>query len=278
VVISRPVLIDGEPGAVLTSNTSAATLPTDPIQPALHVRGTGGVQIRGLELRPAGAIGGAGILLENAPDAVVSGNRIVGVQYGIVLQEANKATLDQNVIAVSTAWQSGALFESHGIIVINGDKVKISGNDVSGGLFNIWACDRGGTLSSNQVHDGFIGIILCKVPAKAYVMPGGQAVGADGSADGWMCRRNVAHDNSDAGYLVIDGAHDNLLVDNEGSANGTYDIELTGDSYRFGFLTPASFRNTVRAGSAAQIRIKNCGNDNTVIGGIQVDTSTDPCS
>jgi hypothetical protein len=69
-----------------------------------------------------------------------------------------------------------------------------------------------------------------------------------------------------------------MLVENAGSGNGTYDIELTGDSFRFGFLTPASFRNTVRAGSESTLLIKDCGNDNTVIRGNQVDVGGDPCS
>lgn len=278
VTITHTVEIQGEPGAVLTSTTAPVIAPTDPVQPALHVLGASRVRISGLELRPSGAIGGAAFLLENAADATLSDNRVFDYQYGVMLHEANQATIDRNTIAVSTAWQVGTLSDAHGIVVINGDRAKITANDVSGGLFNIWACDTDGSLLSNFVHDGFIGIILCKVPAGAYRLPGGNAVGSEFAGTNWMCRRNVARNNFDAGYLVIDGANRNMLVENSGSDNGTYDIELTGDTFRFGFLTPASFQNTVRVGSESELRIKNCGNDNTVIRGNQVDVGTDPCS
>ena len=60
--------------------------------------------------------------------------------------------------------------------------------------------------------------------------------------------------------------------------NAAYDIELTTDSYRFGFLTPKSFKNTVIAGSYPNIKIKDCGENNSITGGIKVNTTTDPCN
>ncbi len=84
--------------------------------------------------------------------------------------------------------------------------------------------------------------------------------------------------NFDAGYLVIDGANNNFLKDNNASNNGTYDIELTGDTFRFGFHTSKSFENKVVAGKFQNIRIKNCGENNTVKGGQLVDNSVDPCN
>ena len=55
-------------------------------------------------------------------------------------------------------------------------------------------------------------------------------------------------------------------------------MELTTDSYRFGFLTPMSYDNTVNAGSFQNIRIKDCGRNNKITGGIKVNTTTDPCN
>jgi hypothetical protein len=55
-------------------------------------------------------------------------------------------------------------------------------------------------------------------------------------------------------------------------------MELVGDSYRFGFLTPTSYENTVKAGSNNDdLVIKDCGVDNSVTGGDQVDIDLDPC-
>ena len=83
--------------------------------------------------------------------------------------------------------------------------------------------------------------------------------------------------NFTTGLLVIDGANNNVIADNASSGNGTYDVELTGDAYRFGFLTPASYENTFIAGSYPNIEVKNCGNDNQIIGGALVDNSVEPC-
>ena len=46
----------------------------------------------------------------------------------------------------------------------------------------------------------------------------------------------------------------------------------------FGFLTPKSFENKVMAGEFQDIRIKDCGQNNVVIGGQLVDNSQDPCN
>ena len=85
-------------------------------------------------------------------------------------------------------------------------------------------------------------------------------------------------DNLNVGYVVIDGANRNILENNNAARNGSYDMELTTDSYRFGFLTPMSYDNTVNAGSFQNIRIKDCGRNNKITGGIKVNTTTDPCN
>lgn len=278
VLITQPVTIEGEPGAKITSTSSPVLVAGTPVEPALHVKGAAGVVISGLELVPAGAIGGTGILLEHAPASIVKNNAIREYQYGVLLHEGDRTWIDGNTVVSSAAWQTGQIPEALGITVINGEKVRITNNDVSQGLFNIWPCDRDGILQGNRAHDGYLGIILCCVPEESMVLPGGEAVGAEVSSTNWLCKRNDARNNFDTGYLVIDGANNNLLVENTAANNGTYDIELTGDSYRFGFLTPASFQNKVRVGSESTLKIKDCGNDNSVIRGNQVDTSVDGCN
>jgi len=115
------------------------------------------------------------------------------------------------------------------------------------------------------------------VPLNAFPLPGGELAGSDASAIQWRVIGNNASGNFDAGYLVIDGANNNRLADNDALSNGTYDIELAGDSFRFGFLTPKSFENSVIAGAFPNLKIKNCGENNTVVGGNLVDNSQDPC-
>ena len=76
---------------------------------------------------------------------------------------------------------------------------------------------------------------------------------------------------------MIDGANNNTLENNNASNNGTYDFDLTGDTYRFGYLTPKSFNNKVNAGQFQSVTIKNCGDNNTIVGGQLVDNNQDPC-
>jgi hypothetical protein len=278
VTITDRVNIVGERGAVLVSTTDIYTGPPDEVEPALHVKGASGVVILNLEMKPSGTVGGAAILLENAAGALAVKNKITDYQFGILLHQADNSFVTHNTVAVHPGWQVGAFAQAGGIFVVNGDNVQVWSNDVSRGVFGIFAADESGTLISNRTHEGFIGIILCKVPAGSIVLPGGEGIGSENSATGWTARLNESRNNFNIGYLVIDGANNNMLEANAASNNAAYDMELTADTFRFGFLTPASFENTVIAAPFDNITIKDCGNNNTVIGGQQVDTSVDPCS
>lgn len=181
-----------------------------------------------------------------------------------------------NTIISTGVWQTGELGEAHGIININGDFVMIYNNDVSNALFGIWACDRGGYCINNYTHENFLGIILCKVPENALPLPSGVITGAKLSAYGWLTQNNISTGNFFYGILVIDGANNNFVLGNKLSNNGAYDIELTTDTYRFGFLTPEAYNNWVVASSSDIV--KDCGTNNKVYGGTKVDTEADPCN
>jgi hypothetical protein len=180
----------------------------------------------------------------------------------------------RNTIVVSGAWQTGLVSDAHGIIVMNGKSAYVSDNDISNALFGIWACDKYGTCERNSTHENYIGVILCKVPS-AMRLPGGQVTGSAFSGTLWKTRQNHSYNNFNAGYLVIDGSNNNLIENNDGGNNGSYDYEIVGDSYRFGFLTPFAFDNTLYAKPGQTV--KNCGVNNTVVGGVEVDTSLDVC-
>jgi len=274
VLIPYPIRLLGEAGAVLESDTQPDLSILDP---ALHVKDADGVVIEGVEIRPAGAIGGTAVLIENARSTEIRGCVMVDHQYPVMIEEGDRTVLEGNQIMASTAWQTGEIEQSLGVTVINGDRISIVGNDVSGGLFGIWACDTKGKLLNNTCHDNLIGIILCKVPEGSFELPGGALAGAEESANKWMVKGNDASNNLDTGYLVIDGAYDNRLIKNTGSGNAAYDMELAGDSVRFGFLTPTSVGNVVVATQTPGLVIKDCGEDNQVVGGSQVDVEDDPC-
>lgn len=275
VTITFPVRILGEAGAVLYFNSDPTTIaPT--LDPGFHILNTERVYIGDLEIRPIAAVGGTAILVQNSYRPRLEANAIYDFQFSILIEQGDDTRIYDNNLAATTAWQI-EFFEVHAIVNVNGDRVRAEGNTITNAFFGAWMCDGNGRFEENTLYGNYIGLILCKVPENAFPLPDGSFAGSENSAYEWRVKKNNAHDNLDAGYLVIDGANENRLSHNNASNNGTYDIELVGDSYRFGFLTPTSFDNTVIAGQYPNIIIKDCGLDNDVYGGIQVDITLDPC-
>ncbi|MDH4038818.1 MAG: hypothetical protein OEX18_15425 [Candidatus Krumholzibacteria bacterium] len=277
VLIGTSVSIIGESGAVLEIDSDA-----DPfdytLDPALHIKNTANVMIWGLAIRPTGTVGGVAVLVERSPNVTVGFNQIDAHQNAIVLHHGDRAVIWGNRVRVTDGFFAGELLEADGILALNGDDVAVVGNDVSNGLFGIFASDEKGLLMGNTTYENYIGVILCKAPPASFQLPGGEIWGSEQSATRWKVFGNNSADNFTVGYLVIDGANKNSLWANDGSGNGTYDIELMGESMRFGFCTPTSFDNSVKAvGRYRHITIKDCGVGNTVMGGMQVDPSVDPC-
>ncbi len=277
VTIAHEVKIIGEPGALFEFDTEPLP-PAGEIDPALHIKNADDVVIWNLEIRPKGSIGGTAILVEDSEDAIIGRNIMREHQFSVMLEGGDKVEIYKNTIVASSGWQTGNPPEVHGIVVINGKSVEAEKNDISNALFGLWACDENGEAERNTFHENFIGLILCKVPENAFPLPGGKSAGSALAATAWKAEGNNSTGNFDAGYLVIDGANNNRLEDNNASNNGTYDIELTGDTYRFGFLTPKSFENKVMVGRYQNLKIKDCGENNTVIGGQVVDNTLDPCN
>ena len=103
-------------------------------------------------------------------------------------------------------------------------------------------------------------------------------MGSEVPATQWQVHNNLASNSFDTGYLVIDGANRNHMSNNAASGNARYDIELAGDTNRFGFFAPTSRHNQVAAGSHHGLVIKDCGQRNRLKGfDAVVDTTTDPC-
>jgi Right handed beta helix region len=279
VTINKSVRIVGEPGAVLKFTSKVLDINAQAgalvFAPALHVSGAPATLIQNVEIVPAGTAGGSAILLENAPESAVVDCKIRDFQMGIYVEKSDRVALVRNTVQTTGLWQTGQVPQAHGIVVANGKSAYIGDNTVSNSVFGIWACDLWGTCERNKVTGNLIGIILCKVPVSVQ-LPGGAVTGAANSATLWKTRENNATGNIATGYLVIDGANNNLLENNDASGNGAYDYEITGDTKRFGFLTPFAFKNTLRA-KAGQ-KVKNCGPDNTVSGGVVVDLGADVCN
>ncbi len=280
ITIIKSVKIIGQAGAVLKIKSSlrSSNPATGNITPniALHILNAPRTLIQDLDIQPIDADGGLAILVENSFESAIINNKITNFQFGVFIEKSDRIAIMKNTVKVSTAWQTGKSDAGAGIFVINGKSVYIAENTVSNGVFGIFASDQWGTSSQNTSFGNYIGIVLCNA-TKTLILPSGQLTGSLIPAAGWKIRNNNSTDNLNVGYLIIDGANRNILENNNAARNGSYDMELTTDTPRFGFLAPSSFDNTVNAGAYPNIRIKDCGRNNKVTGGIKVNTTTDPC-
>ncbi len=281
ITVSKSVKIIGETGAILKMKSQLtindAVTGTTTLNPTLHILNAPRTLIQDLDIQPIGEDGATAILLENSNEAAIMRCKITKFQSAVVVEKSDRVAIMRNTIINKGAWQTVAGAGGESVVIINGKSAYISDNDVSNSLFAIWPCDEWGTCERNNTHGSLIGIILCNVPAGGYILPSGRGVGAQIPSKGCKVRNNNSTDNQ-WGYLVIDGANNNILENNNAARNAAYDVELTTDTYRFGFLTPLSYDNTVNAGSFQNIRIKDCGRNNKVTGGIKVNTTTDPCN
>lgn len=272
VMIDKKVRIVGEPGAIL----EVTTVPEEVAgyaDPAIHIKGVAGVSISRITLQSANAIGGTAILIEDAPRTVLAGNTIIGHQYGVAIENSDRNWIAYNTINTSNAWATGEIAFAIGLINVNGQRNGILGNTFTGGFLGSFISDKDGIYIGNEMYGNAIGALLCKVTP--IIFPDRTVHFAEYSCEDWLYLGNSSHDNFNTGYLVIDGANDNKLQGNKAANNAAYDIELAGVSERFGFTTPESFNNRVVA--RENLTVKDCGNGNTVIGGIAIDTAADPC-
>jgi len=266
VMVEIPVSIVGEDGAVLESANSG---PDDVVNAALHIRGADGARIENLIIQtPADAnvpAANAGIVIENASDVQIVYDQIRGHTNGILIEHGDRALLKGNAVQTT----------KDGIVLINGRDVSIQDNWVSCVRFGIWIGSERADITGNTMQGNMIGLLLCS--PRNFVISGELRL-TDTPATGCMVYQNYAFDNG-WGYLVFDGAFDNLLMNNAAAFNTNYDIELGGESMRFGILTPTTSGNTVMQGlKYTGLKVKVCGINNQALGHVDlVDNAADPC-
>jgi hypothetical protein len=269
VTIGHKVNIVGEPGAVINLNNEVEVLSDLEYQFSKGIRivNADRTVIKGIHFTTSQEASGIALFIDHSDRVFITGNTFSKFLYTIQINYGNYASIRANNI---TSGIPGAL----GITIINGKYANLIDNKISGMQFGIWPCDKGGLIWGNTTTSCIYGQILCKVP-EGYYDYDGNRLGAEESSNHWLVAMNESNNNIYAGYVVIDGANKNILLGNKSSGNGAYDIDLVGPTERFGFFTPTSFKNRVY-GYPDQT-IKDCGEDNKVIGGIQIDTSMDPC-
>lgn len=277
----KAVKIIGEAGAVLKI-ASPAPSPWDanlhlPIFPAIHVKNAPGTLVQDVEIEPLNPDGNTAIFVESSNRSAVMRCKISHFQSGVMVAKSDQMTVMFNNIPASTAGLDGLVEDAFGIFIISGKSAYVAHNELSNAVFGTWITDEYGTFENNYMHGNFAGILLCNAPP--YVeLSNGDTFGSPKPCTAWKVRNNKSQNNLDAGYLVIDGADSNFLQNNEGGNNGTYDIDLAGESDRFGYTTPTSLNNKVMIGSHHTNTVKDCGLNNEVLGqAVIIDTSADPC-
>lgn len=273
VTITHQVNIIGEAGASIQTNT----LPIGTVgvvQPALHILNAPGVIVKGIAFNSKDPFGGTAVLVAHSPRTQIIKNSFTNHEIGVLVDYSDRVVVSGNTIATSLGWANFPGYPGYGVAIVNGRNARVIGNDITSSIFGVWACDGAGWYLGNTTHGNYIGLILCKVPQEI-PLPNGEVTGSAFSANNWLTLFNKSFENLDAGYLVIDGANKNFLSSNYARDNGTYDIELVGDSERFGFFTPTSSSNRVYAWP--NLLIKDCGENNKVSGSTLVDNTEDPC-
>ena len=273
--IEYKINLIGENGSILKMDNPILPITPGQVIPGIYLKDASKSVIRGIEFRPVGEASGAAILVESSSETSIVSNKFYDFQFSINIERSDRVKIMHNRITGTPLWLTGAVSDALGITIINGKQASIINNHVSTTIFGIWPCDRGAVSWGNSTSGNFIGQLLCKVPPESFITPDGEAIGADLPSTQVLMALNTSNDNFFAGYVAIDGAEKNVLLGNKASGNANYDIELVGDSERFGILTPTSVNNTVY--SFPQLTIKDCGLNNQVFGGIEIDIAQDPC-
>ncbi len=271
VTVPHRIKIRGENGAIIRLPNPLITEPPFQFMGGIHVIGGADRSIISNIHFDGGNGAGAGIYINGSDRVTISQNSFSNFQFSILVNSGNNVSIKNNELIQGIP---ELLQGSRGIVIVNGRSASIVGNIVSGSLFGIWCCDKGGLSWGNTTTGNFYGQIVCKVPP-AILGQDGEIFGSQAPGNHWLVAMNESSNNLYGGIVVIDGAFKNVLLANKGSGNAAYDVDLVGDSERFGFLTPTSVKNKVW--SFSDQTVKDCGEDNTVIGGIEVDTEIDPC-
>ncbi len=278
VTINKSVILLGEAGSVLkvqsVLRTPDVTTGKYTLSPALHVLNAPNTAFVDLDIQTITGDGATGILFENSSQSAVMRTKMTNFQFGIFLEKSDRMTIMNNTIKASGAWKTTPGLQTSGLVLSSSQSSYIAGNDLYNALWGAFLSDKWGTAENNTTHDNRIGIQWCGLRPD-YLLPSGQISGADASATGWKGNNNVASTNIYAGYVIIAGSHWNVLNNNSGTGNGSYDMDLVGDTNRSGFFAAAVYDNIVNAPSGQ--RIKDCGKGNKVTGGTMINIVTDPC-
>lgn len=269
VLIPYRLRLLGQSGAVLRVTTAAPDLVNSPypVIPAIHVRDADRTRIQNLEILPDVGQGRAGILVENSRSVRVIDNTLRDFQLGMVFFGTDRAKITGNTLV------GIALVEitNYGITCADGKNVLLKDNHISHHGTGIFVSDEKGILLNNLCTSNTSdGITLCNLPDFFLTLPDGGVIAAPGTCVDWVAANNTTNDNQAAGFQIIDGAAENILLGNESSNNAFTDYVLFGELDLGTIVFPTTRDNLLISVQQPDAAIIDCGEDNLIVGGNQL--------
>ncbi len=289
--------IQGEDGAILifdTKPTADSLKKEDVREISLDIYNCPGLIIENIEFRVKDEImgGGSAIFIDNSDDVIVRNCKFFNHQYTITVQESDRVKIEDNIIESSELWKNPAIkgFKCKGVLVINGEEAELRRNTISKGLVGAHLSDINGIFEDNNSSFNHIGILPCSVPDSSGLSPRMASLGAEVPSEDWIIQNNTFEHNAWFGILIYDGAKRCTLINNNVNNSGAglpreawpgvtgADIEIGTVSEAFGFVAPKTEGNYIEVGAYPNVRIKDCGEGSTIVGGgIILDPAVNPC-
>ena len=235
----------------------------------LYVINAPGTLVKNIDISPLGDGAYTGVTFFQSPGSAILSCKIEEFPLGVFVEKSDRVAMIGNEIAKASSW---------GILVNNGQSAYVADNEISETGIGLWACDLYGTCERNNYHDNvFAGLLLCQYTGIfGNTFLNGPDLDAVNSATYWKVHTNDFTNNGE-GVIVRDGSNHNFVNNNEYTDNMSYDISIPADETIQGInlFVPTAFENYIDEGQ--NVIIKDCGDNNTINGGMMVDTSVDPC-
>ena len=269
ITIRTSVTIIGEDGSTL--KIKSPINPPDSIKavvltPAFHVLNAPQTAFLNLTVVPVDSAGGGFALFENSPQSALMYNTLNQFSYGAVVEGSDQIVAIGNHIISNNLWKTKAIRETMGILNINGKSAYIARNEIENFFAGIFVSDQYGSMVGNNMHEDRFALVTCGygLPLR---LPNGNIAATKVQPESWKILNNQISNSSYDGIGMISGTKWSVVQGNIITGSGIFDYDLGGDTHRFqgGRLLVATHDNTITASSGQTI--KDCGNNNTVIGG-----------
>ena len=281
--ITHPVRVIGQPGAIIQSNVVPTVdfsgFPAIPptFSPALFIDDANFVQVMNLTFvpDPTRGYGELAIGVNESDYAYIYGNDFQHFDCVMFAREAGHMLALRNT-AEGVASDGLGPF-GLGFLHASGSYPAYVRNTLNDFGIAQFFCDANGLAFRNKGSNSYDNMILCKWPTVFSQFPNGDVVAAASTAVNWLVASNQANSCA-VGYRVTDGATNNLLISNQATNSTFYDaLFRTSIQDPLLGLLPAAFNNTYIGGRYPGQLVKDCGDNNTIIGAILVDIAVDTC-